>query len=149
MVIRAGTLHDHTSLMRLATRMIETSPYGVLFPIDPGQLGQLGAWMLAEQCVLFAQVHGEDVGVVAGIASEHVWSGITVLEEAMWYVDPAHRGGRVGPRLLRAFEAWALEKRCAMVKMVAPQASTVGAHLERLGYSGLETAFVKDLRTLR
>jgi len=145
LLIRRPTVGERDVCLALVGRMINHGPYAAIFPIDPGRLELLVDWFISEQLVLVAALDDMLVGIVAGIAADQPWSGVRVMEEAVWYVEPEHRAGSIGPRLLRGFEEESLRFGCAMVKMVAPQASTVGTYLGRHGYVPLETVYTRNL----
>lgn len=73
-------------------------------------------------------------------------SRLVLAEEIAWWVEPEHRNGPVGPKLLWAAEAWAVQKGANLCKMVAPAESKVGTFYVRVGYQAVETAYVKVLK---
>jgi len=69
----------------------------------------------------------------------------TIVDELMWWVEPAWRGSSAGPKLLRSLESWARQKGVRWIKMIAPVESDVGKYYERIGYAALETSYLKRL----
>jgi hypothetical protein len=63
------------------------------------------AKLIAEQPVFIAEDRlGNRVGFIAGMLAEHYFNpDIIVLTELLWWVDPAHRGGRAAKVLFDAY----------------------------------------------
>jgi GNAT superfamily N-acetyltransferase len=174
LIIREAKLEDAFRVREMATRFLLDSQYGALFnnQTTPEAIGslienvlRLGAIFVAEVdsgarvpgvCV---SIDGEEwhapggcetcrpriVGMLAIVLIPHPLSGQLLAEEIAWWVEPEHRGGSIGPKMLRSAEEWATTNGANMVKMVAPAGSTVGAFYERIGYQAVETAYVKAL----
>lgn len=85
------------------------------------------------------------VGMLAIVMVPHPLSGKTFAEEIAWWVEPEHRKGLIGPKMLRLAEEWATRNGANMVKMVAPAATSVGMFYERSGYKAVETAYIKTI----
>jgi len=143
-MIRPATEADTPRLVEMTTRFLETTPYGTMFQADPAQIAKLVALVLKHGVILLADVPPV-VGMIALAALPHPLSGLLYADEQCWWVEPEHRKGTIGPRLLMAAEAWARQHGCQSVKMVAQAGSSVGCHYLRLGYQEVETAFVKKL----
>ena len=85
------------------------------------------------------------IGMLAIVAIPHPLTGRTYAEEIAWWVEPEHRGGLIGPKMLRHAEEWATRNGANVVKMVAPAGSDVGKFYEATGYQAVETAFIKRI----
>mgnify|MGYP003650410356 CR=1 FL=1 len=80
-----------------------------------------------------------DGGFIAGEVVRTIISPVPVAFEHGWFASD-----RSGLRLLSAFEAWAAEMGCQMIKMsTAANASGAGKILRRRGYAPAELAWVK------
>lgn len=151
MIIRPATLLDRQDVRRLAIAFSYTPPYDQLFDEatrDALPIVDLLYDLIAlDRAAIFLAIDagGQVLGGLAICANINLMTGAAFADELCWYVEPAHRKGRVGPYLLGAGEKWALEKRLGSIKMVAPHPSTVGRFLERRGYVALETAYLKRL----
>ncbi len=172
--IRSASEKDIDTLVVMSARFLELTPYGQLFPAIPGHLEMLARLTLEHGTALLAELHPPGcpgfepevcecpeglkcrlclqppsahkvVGMLALVIVPHPLTGASYCEEVVWWVEPEHRGGIVGPKLLEAAETWVSTKSVTMVKMVAPAGSPVGAFLERRGYAQVETAFIKLL----
>jgi GNAT superfamily N-acetyltransferase len=88
-------------------------------------------------------------GFIAFVALDHPISGELYAAEQAWWVEPAARRGRVGPKLLHAAEEWCRSRSIHMIQMVAPLelngSCPVGDYYQVMGYRALETAFFKRL----
>jgi GNAT superfamily N-acetyltransferase len=122
-----------------------STPYGKLLAFVPAVVVNLAGWVLEHGHIVVGERDGVLVGFIALVAAPHPISGEPVAEELAWWVEPSARRGRLSYYLLRSAEDWARQKGLSMLKMVAPSGSTVGAFYERLGYSPVETAYIKRL----
>lgn len=150
MTIRPATPEDMPDLVRMGKAFLEATRYGVLFRATPESLETLAGLIFAfgDNAVIFLAVSdaGDTFGMLAAFVSMNPINQRKYADEVVWWVDPTGRGQQsAGPRLLRAGEDWARERKCYMVKMVAPAGSKVGLFYERLGYEAVETAYVKVL----
>lgn len=143
-MIRKATEADVPIIVRMVGHFI-TAKYADLLTFKPRRLEELTLRVLEIGCILVAEEDGAVVGFVAGCALEDSVSGIPMLDEMGWWVEPGYRHKSVGPRLLQQFENWAKQKNLRLVKMVAPAGSNVGAFYKRLGYTEVETAWIKRL----
>jgi GNAT superfamily N-acetyltransferase len=77
-------------------------------------------------------------GFFTGYMSPYFFGRDLIATEVLWYVSPADRGSRLGLRLLRAFEAWALERGASEVCVGVSTgvfSDRTGRLLQRLGYA--------------
>lgn len=159
-MIRPATTADTERLVEMTLRFLQTTDYGRLLRVNEPCIRKLvalvlehGVVLVCERVTLSALWAGDGpapqppelVGMVAMTALPHLLTGEPYAEEQAWWVEPEHRGGTVGPRLLAAAEAWARENGLKMIKVVAPEGGDVGKFYTKLGYEAVETAFVKAL----
>lgn len=85
-------------------------------------------------------------GAIGGLCFPELYSGELHASEFFWFVMEGYRGD--GMKLLRAFEAWAREKNCTLIRM-AHLSDSMPAKVEqvygRLGYVLAERQYVKEL----
>jgi len=143
--IRLATVEDVDAVVELGLEFLETSTYRQLGAGDPETIARLLCTVLDHGAVFLATVDDAVVGMIAVLMVPHIFSGETFCDEVAWFVKPAHRG-RAGILLLRAAEGWAVQNRAKLVKMVAPEGSTVWKLYRRMGYQIIETAYVKVLQ---
>lgn len=146
-MIRPYAATDYQRLLEMAYAFHRAQPlYSQLGEVVDSKVPELVALTLARGCVFMAEDGtGRVVGFIAGCVLEQLWSGLPILEELVWWVDLEARSGSHGPRLLRSLEDWARQKGVSMVKMVAPSGSSVGAYYAQLGYTAVETAYLKKV----
>lgn len=158
--IRAATAADAARVVEMSARFLETTRYGTIVTATREQLAQLTGLVLAHGVILVAEIerswsspHDPSgfvwacdqtlVGMLAMVALPHPLTGEPFADELAWYVEPEHRRGTVGPRLLAAGEAWARAQGFSVVKMVAPAGGDVGRFYARRGYVEVETVWQK------
>lgn len=153
--IRAATIDDLDALVAMGERFFAASPYAGVLPLDVRSMRQVFIAIIegetpSPSIALVVDRGGELVGMLVGMVAP-VWFDPTlrVGAELGWWIDPQERGGPAAVRLLRAFEAWALEAGVDGVVMSeltplgeVPHASPA-ALFERCGYRPLERAHLK------
>lgn len=146
-MIREATVEDRDDIVEMAAHFIEQTRYSQVL----GAPNREQLWFIVTKVVdelgviLLAEVEGRAVGMLAIAALAHPFTGELYGDELCWWVEPEHRQGSVGPRLLVAGEEWATRKGLSVLKMVAPAGSDIGMHYERRGYSQVETVYQKTL----
>lgn len=145
-MIRLATPDDIDQIAVLGERFIGESHYRKLIGINPEALRAVAEMLIREEhgLLLVDEFYGELAGMIGMIATVHPTSWEPVASELFWYVPPEVRGG--GLKLLFAAEQWARENGCRRCIMVSPSAR-VGMIYARLGYSELETSWIKDITT--
>lgn len=154
MIIREAIAEDTPILLSMAGRFLRATPYGLIFHPTEDQLLDLLEIVKFRGVILVADIGDElnprlVIGMLALVALEHpMRPGELYAEELAWWVEPEHRKGRAGYKMLRRAEAWARHKGCFLVKMVAPILPTgadVGSFYKFMGYTAIETAYQKLL----
>jgi GNAT superfamily N-acetyltransferase len=144
-MIRKATPADASRLVEMAGHFVEQTRYSTLFRFKPAAVAQLVALVLEHGVIFVAEQDGAIVGMLAALPMEEPIAKTPMLDEMAWWVEPAFRRGSVGPKLLRAAESWAVQKGLRLVKMVAPVGTNVGDYYKRMGYTEVETSWVKKL----
>lgn len=145
MTIREATPEDSEALITMTQHFLEQTLYGALFGFHRESIAILVVTVIHVGVILIGEDAGVGVGMIAIAALDHPISGDKYAEELAWWVEPSHRHGTLGPRLLRSAERWCVQNDLNMLKMVAPHGSRVGAIYEHRGYRPIETAYVKKL----
>lgn len=148
-MIRKATHNDVERIVEMvghfmAERVGDTR-YGDVLKFKPKVVAKLADLVIDKGIILLAVVDDQVVGMLAGVPLEEMIANTPMLDEMVWWVEPAHRKGTVGPRLLKRLEEWSRQKGLRLVKMVAPAGSGVGAFYKKLGYEEVETSYVKRL----
>jgi GNAT superfamily N-acetyltransferase len=149
-VIREATLDDLPRLLELAERFHASTIYASLVPWAPAAVEALMVAVIAQQnsiigVVFVAELDGRIEGMLGLVALPHPMSGQLCAEELAWWVEPEHRKGTIGPRLLVTGIDWCRQKMARVLKLVAPAGSTVGTFYRRWGAVEVETAYLMDL----
>jgi len=99
--------------------------------------------------VIFAwRIDGEIVGGIGGLRFPDPNNGDLTATELFWFITKEHRGGPAATKLLRQFEAWAVEsgcKRASMVNLENEGSKGLPQFYARMGYRPLETQYIKEL----
>lgn len=145
--IRSAGEADRPRVLEMARAFMTLTPYGALFTASEPHLSGLFTICMEMGVLVVAEDEASSglIGFLALAVLEHPLSGEHYVEEVAWWVEPAHRQGSVGLRLLSWAEEWTRGAGVGMIKMVAPAGSRVGATYERLGYRAVETAYLKRL----
>lgn len=145
-MIRKARPEDAARICELVGHFITQTSYRDLLPYKPTRIAALVEQSLRIGCILVAEEAGALVGFIAGFPLEEPVAGMRIFDELAWWVEPTHRGGSlVGPKLLRTAEHWAKQKNLQLCKMVAPAGTNVGAFYARMGYTEVETSWIKRL----
>lgn len=147
-MIRKATLEDVEVIVSMVGHFINdaTLGYGRVLKFVPKTVAKLAREIIVKGVLLVAEKDGKVIGMIGGLPLREPISDSTMLDELVWWVEPAHRSGTVGPKLLRCFENWARQNGLEACKMIAPVRSDVGRYYERTGYVPIETSYVKRLR---
>jgi hypothetical protein len=121
----------------------EVLPYK---PVDVQHVQKLLEDGLTQSVILVAEVEGEIRGTVIGVYHKHPLNpSISVLTEIAWWVPQEHRKTRIGWVLLQAFAS--LKKTDLTTLSLLPDSGVAHRHLNKLGFTQSEVAFVKDNRS--
>lgn len=170
--IRMARESDVVGLVEMGLQFLAESSYRDHLTPDPLYQAQMARWLLAHGAVFVAErevlaegasynhTRGDSplspcpacrlgtrlVGMVGMALVCAPLTGELTASEAMWWVDPVHRRGRLGIRLWDEAEAWAVGRGAVLIHMIAPAgADTVAGMYARRGYVALETTWQKRL----
>lgn len=150
-MVRPARAEDRAACVAMAAEFNASTNYRE-YPASLEQLDRLFSALTgigqedeALGTILVAEVAGRVVGMACLALVPHLLTGQPYVEEIAWWVQPTHRHGLVGPRLMKAAEEWGVQNHANMIKMVAPCGSDVGRYYRRCGYREVETAFSKVL----
>lgn len=150
MRLRIATLEDREAVMGMAYSFYKSSPYKDI-PLDGAKVVSTVRDFIGSPntlCLLaLDELTGTPIGVIAGHISEMIFSTQRMASEAMWWIDPKHRG--LGSfEMMEAFEYWAKLKGCTHVQM-SLLGDTTGDRLTKIynkkGYTRSEVAFIKEI----
>jgi GNAT superfamily N-acetyltransferase len=144
--IRPATLEDLARVLEMCWEFLAQTRFGLFVQPSTSTLTKLILFVMTNGIILLAESDGEVVGMLAVAALEHPIDGRRFGDEIAWWVEPEHRKGRAGYRLLCAAEDWARQEGLKALKMVAPYGTDIGTFYERRGYVAVETAYHKTLK---
>ena len=144
--IRNATVEDLDAIVRMGQRFLTSSTYARLLEENPAQMRRFAEQLLKrpDGHILIAERDGEAVGMVAFYVFPHFYSGEMMAGELIWWVEPEHRAGRVGLKLLRIMEELAKTLGCVKMQMIAPN-ERIGELYRRLGYVWVEETYQRSL----
>tara|TARA_R110000803_G_scaffold187624_1_gene249983 strand:- start:83 stop:523 length:441 start_codon:yes stop_codon:yes gene_type:complete len=146
-MIRTATVNDFAKLELMCAEFWQHAPYDVEY--KAGSATPFLEMCLSHELLFVAEKDGDIIGFTAGCTIP-LMGNIEILHgtELAWWVNPQHRGGSAGIRLLMALEDAARELGCmywSMVFMETSMPKTVRGMYERLGYELKETSYGKRL----
>jgi|SRR5262245_5230728 len=143
-MIRTATRADVPEIVDLGERHWNESAYGQWMRADREAMASLARAALdtPNALVLVDERETGLVGIIGVVAMPHVYTGVLVMSELFWYVEPEARGS--GVRLLKEAEAWAADNGVQFSTMMAPD-ERVAQFLGRIGYAPVETHLIKRL----
>jgi GNAT superfamily N-acetyltransferase len=149
--LRIATPDDFKDVRRLALSFYKASPYANL-ELDEEKLDQQVIEFLTgdptKKIVILALHEEAPVGIIAGAVHPFLLNNSdTVAAETMWWLDEPYRKGRMGLRLLDAFEYWAKNvAHCSIAQMTRLKDSErIGKIYDKRGYVPAETIHCKLL----
>lgn len=147
-MIRQALDTDRERILEMARRFMDSTFYGSLMRALPTHLEALFLIALHQGVIyVWEQEPGEVLAFIALVGPiEHPMSGELYGEEIAWWVEPELRGADIGRALLAEAETWASAAGICVLKMIAPTGSGIGRFYDNLGYTAVETTYMKRLR---
>ena len=145
--IRVGDTDDIPSMIALGKKLHEESPRFMGMDYSEKKLFELGKVVAGQGGLFIAEYDGEIVGMVVGLISEHFFGHDLMASDLTFYIHKDHRGGTLGVRLMKQFEAWA---KCMGARVISLGISTeidakrTGDLYRRIGYRTRGEMFVKE-----
>ena len=109
---------------------------------------QVVSWIDSDDWEIFLAKEGLQVrGVLVGAVSRYPYSTTLGAGDYIWYIDPEHRGGMTGVRLMRMMEKWAKGRGAVVMETGATSGieNRAAGLMERLGYSPVGMLMRKGL----
>lgn len=109
---------------------------------------QVVSWIGSDDWEIFLAKEGIQVrGVLIGGVTRYPYSNTLVAGDYIWYIDPEHRGGMTGVRLMRMMEKWAKGRGAVVMETGATSGieNRAAGLMERLGYSPVGMLMRKGL----
>ncbi len=118
MTIRAARLEDEDAIVALGAVMHAEAPAhrGSVYSADRARATFRRLLTDSQNAlILVGERGGEVVGLFVGVHTEHWCIDESMTADLVLYVHPAHRGGLLGPRLIREYIDWAGDRGASRV----------------------------------
>ena len=117
-MIRDATQDDDHAIFEMARQFVAFAPYSDIFTTTDEELRVTIKHFIETTKTFVAEVDGKVVGMLCAVLTP-VWYAPShkAAVELAWWVDPEHRKGMSGIRLVQAFEKWAEDQGASMVSM--------------------------------
>ena len=146
-MIRAGEKYDIEYILGMACEFWEHTVYEE--PACPDTIRDMIELCISENLLSVIDMNGELVGFAAGIKGPLLGNrSATVGTELAWWVDPDHRKGSNGIKLLKHIEGLAKAagiKYWTMAYMESSMPETIKCIYEKMGYRRTEILYLKEL----
>jgi len=144
-VVREADRADTMGVLTLIQEFSDAAAADHLWVDQEKAVDLVESLLEAEDAVIFvADDDGESVGFIVGFLGEILFNKVKYSTELAWFVRPEHRGGTVALRLLKAYEEWGKSKGVHIINMADMSIlQDHGGLYEKLGYSKVETCYVK------
>lgn len=145
MIIRDVEDRDSPEIAKFAKEFMEYAPLHVDYNIN--ELLKFLEHVSEEAIFIVPEKDGKAVGMAAAAVTPHPYSPMYLLgTELFLWVDPEHRSGTVGPRLLKALEQRIKESGCKYISMTSTvHTPNFKKYLLKQGYIEAETAYMKEI----
>jgi GNAT superfamily N-acetyltransferase len=110
--IRVATLHDVPAIVSLGRVMHRESPRFSRFPFVAEKVDALVRGLLGNPLAIVLVAEEREQGIIGmfgGLIAEHYFTTSRYATDVAVFVAQAYRGGSAFPRMLQAFETWAVE----------------------------------------
>ena len=146
--VRVASPEDFHAVLPMAEKFYNSTSFSKLLPFDVPSILEFYIHMLEKGFVIVAETEdGSLAGMLgASIHPFHLNINHLVCTEAMWWVEPEHRGQRLAGDMLDMFERMAKTAGCTLTCMAKLDTTPegVGAYYESRGYRATETSYIKE-----
>lgn len=145
--MRQATHDDIEALIELGRPFLAAHPALASVVVTDEQLHGVLTNIMEHGVIIVAEsIDGSLIGALAGIVAP-MWCApdIKCAAELAWWMKPGHRTGMTAVRMVRDFEKWAKQQNATHTVMSSIPAlgSRASALIGRLGYTAVETSYVK------
>lgn len=144
--VREATEDDILSLLFLAKEFHNETPKH--YDWEPKKVESRIKWLIEDPngCVLVLESDGEIKGAILFMVSESLFSSKLTATELAWFVSKDFRGKASSLKLVKEYERMCKEAGVTTLLMSdIPGIQDLGKLYNRLGYSKIETAYLKEL----
>ena len=107
-MIRQATIQDFDRIMEMMINFANSSPYAPLTnpQYNDYYVRNLLVGIMKQGVILVGEVDNQIQGMLVGLIQEDLWlPHIKTMKEIAWWVEPEHRMGTMGYRLLKEYVA--------------------------------------------
>lgn len=146
-MIRIATIEDIPSIVGMGLMFWKESPFDV--PADSDTIRDFALHCIGQNLLCVLEIDGNIEGFAAGIKGAML-GNVNVMcgNEVAWWVNPDHRGGKNGIKLLKYLEGMAKTegiKYWTMAFMTSSMPEKVESIYQKLGYTKTEVSYTKEL----
>ncbi len=105
-MIRTANLQDFDRVMEMMINFANSSPYAPLTKpqYNDTYIRNLLVSIIKQGCIILGEVDGKVEGMLIGLIQEDLWlPHVKTMKEIAWWVEPEHRMGTLGYRLLKEY----------------------------------------------
>ena len=141
---------DEDKIFALVKAFISESPYAGMEVADDILKDVVSGYLDCdpkEKMAVILLKGEEPIGLLAAIASEgaHPFIKGKIAAELMWYVSPEHRGSKLAPKLLEAFQEWAKVIGASYLSLSSLDDERLDKLYKKMGYEPVEKSYLKWL----
>ena len=148
-----ATWEDYNDIVDMSIKFYNSSNYKDIIPLENSKVAEVVMSFLNEPqnktVILAKDKEGNNIGMIAGIATEMLFNYGKIAAEQLWWMEPEYRGSRISLELLESFHYWAKDvMKCDFVQMASLNddiGSKVNKFYKRKGYSFTESAFIRKV----
>lgn len=147
--IREAVDGDVPAIIEMGRSFFDASGYSGIIAFDAKTAKTAIETIIIDKhaIILVAEIHEQLIGMVAAILHPFYFN-INHLtgQELVWWIEPEHRTGTAGIRLIKAIEQWAKSNGAKTFSMISlANNRRVEQIYERRGYLPSENTFIKSL----
>lgn len=147
MSVRRGEARDIAAIVAMACEFWTHTVYEE--EACPESISAMVRLCLEQNLLSVVEINNEIAGFAAGIKGALLGNNKTAVgTELAWWVNPEHRSGSNGIKLLKHIEALAKEagiKYWVMAYMESSMPETVKCMYEKMGYRKTEISYMREL----
>lgn len=148
--LKIATLKDLADIKRMAKSFFLSSIYSDK-EYDDDKVNDIILELLHDptnRVIILGVLEGKPIAQLAATVQPLIFNTSRIATEVLWWVDDDHRRSGVGQQLIDAFEYWATNIAKAdytqLCSLNGDMVDPVGKHYEKIGYTLIEKAYLKQ-----
>lgn len=148
--IRDATEQDVLEVVIAVKQFCREIPHPAWKSFEANKVSELLTNLIRHELGLVKIVEHEEgiVGALIGVISSLPINNLTFAQELMFWIEPEHRNGKTGPKLIDQYVVWSKENGCEFVRLSTLDevlGSKAGILFRRKGFRPTETAYIKEV----